>query len=61
MHFLAKHGKTYATKNDMNSRYEIFAENFDKIEEHNANNEHFKKTINKFSDLTNEEFTHRYL
>jgi len=59
--FLAKHGKTYATKSDMNTRYEIFSDNYDKIEEHNANNEHFKKEINKFADMSEEEFTHHYL
>ncbi len=36
LNFLAKHGKTYATKNDLNSRFEIFSANYDKIEEHNA-------------------------
>jgi hypothetical protein len=59
--FLAQHGKTYATKDDVNTRFEIFSKNYDHIEEHNENNEHFKKAINKFADLTEEEFTHHYL
>lgn len=61
MSFLAQYGKTYATKSDLNTRFDIFSQNYDHIEEHNSNNEHFKKAINKFSDLTEEEFTNRYL
>lgn len=31
MQFLAKYGKTYATKNDLSSRYAVFAEHYDRV------------------------------
>ena len=31
MQFLAKYGKMYATKSDLNSRFEIFSSTYDKI------------------------------
>jgi hypothetical protein len=31
MHFLAKYGKTYGTKSDVNSRFAVFSDNFDRI------------------------------
>lgn len=61
MTFLAKYGKTYASKHDVNHRYETFSKNYDKIEDHNAKSEHFKMAVNKFADLTEEEFHTRYL
>lgn len=57
MQFLATYGRAYASKEDVNHRFETFSANFDKIKAHNENNEHFKMAINQFSDLTEEEFT----
>ena len=31
LQFLAKYGKTYATKSDMTSRFQTFSENYDHI------------------------------
>lgn len=31
MQFLAKYGKMYGTKTDLNSRYEIFSKTYDKV------------------------------
>ena len=31
LQFLAKYGKTYATKSDLNSRFEIFSEHYDRV------------------------------
>jgi hypothetical protein len=61
MNFLAKHGRSYASKHEVNSRFQVFSQNYDMIEEHNNNNMHFKKTINKFADLTDDEFHELYL
>jgi Cathepsin propeptide inhibitor domain (I29) len=35
MQFLARYGKTYASKNDMGNRFQVFSENFDRIKAHN--------------------------
>ncbi len=61
MHFLAKYGKMYATKSDLNTRYTIFSENYDKIQEHNsAPIERFTMGVNQFTDMTEEEFSKHY-
>ncbi len=61
MQFLAKYGKMYASKSDMSSRFQIFAENFDRIQAHNSAPEgRFKMGINQFADLSVEEFTSLY-
>ena len=54
MQFLARYGKTYASKNDISNRFNVFAANYDKIKEHNQKGT-YKMGINHFSDLTVEE------
>ena len=49
----------YSTKSDLNSRFETFSQNFDKVKEHNKA-ERFQMGINGFSDMTEEEFSARY-
>jgi hypothetical protein len=61
MEFLAKHGKTYATKSHLSTRYDIFAQNYRAIQEHNRNNAHYQMEVNKFADLSPEEFGELYL
>lgn len=53
--------KTYATKHEEQLRFEIFADNLDRIMRHesNPNRTHFL-AMNQFGDLTNEEFVARY-
>ena len=64
--FIRDFGRSYAGKDEHHERYEIFAANYDAIQEHNAKYEAgeegylFKKGINQFSDLTKEEFNARY-
>lgn len=41
MQFLAKYGKTYATKSEINSKFEVFSKNYDAIKEHNLKNPQF--------------------
>jgi hypothetical protein len=60
MEFLVKHGRTYATKHDLNHRFEQFSKNYDHIMEHNNNNEFVKYEVNQFSDMTEEEFSMHY-
>ena len=59
MQFLAKYGKMYSTKSDLNSRFETFSQNFDKVKEHNSG-ERYQMGINAFSDMTEDEFATRY-
>ena len=62
MHFLAKYGKTYATKSDVNTRFAVFSDNFDRIQAHNSiqAGEKFKMGINQFTDMTETEFSKIY-
>ncbi|CDW75654.1 gut cathepsin l-like cysteine protease [Stylonychia lemnae] len=60
LRFIAEHGKTYATKSHYHSKFETFAKNYQDIKEHNSVNEHFKKEINKFADMTVDEFNEEY-
>ncbi|OMO92541.1 hypothetical protein COLO4_17498 [Corchorus olitorius] len=55
--WMSKYGRTYANKAEKNKRFKIFKENFEYI--HNFNNERnktYKLSINKYSDLTHDEF-----
>ena len=61
MQFLAKYGKMYATKSDLNTRFEVFSQSYDKVKEHNSVQiERFQMGINAFSDMTEEEFASHY-
>jgi len=60
MQFLSKYGRSYASKEDVNHRFDTFSANYDKINEHNAQSEHLKMAINQFSDLTEEEFAQHF-
>lgn len=59
--FKSDYGKTYKNQVEETKRFSIFKDNLRKIEEHNAlyakGLVSYKKGINKFSDLTQEEFT----
>jgi hypothetical protein len=59
--FLAKYGKSYSTKSDLNARFSAFIANFEKVKAHNVKTvDGFKQGLNHFSDLSLEEFTERY-
>jgi hypothetical protein len=53
---LTKYGRSYASKDDFNMRFETFSKNFDMVESHNSQDKSFKMAINQFSDLSEEEF-----
>ncbi|CAK9136453.1 unnamed protein product [Ilex paraguariensis] len=54
--WLVKHGKAYNAIGEMEKRFEIFQDNLKFIDEHNAENRPYKVGLNKFADLTNEEY-----
>ncbi|KAI4296910.1 hypothetical protein L6164_036829 [Bauhinia variegata] len=59
--WMAKYGRTYADEVEKAKRLKIFKENLLYIENfNNAGNQSYKLGLNKFSDLTNEEFLDFY-
>ncbi|XVF79013.1 hypothetical protein PTKIN_Ptkin14bG0185100 [Pterospermum kingtungense] len=55
--WMAKHGKTYQNKAEKERRFKIFKANLEYVENFNsAGNRTFKLGINKYSDLTYDEF-----
>ncbi|KAM7520986.1 hypothetical protein LguiB_019948 [Lonicera macranthoides] len=59
--WLVKHGKSYNALGEKERRFQIFKDNYRFIDEHNAGNRTYKLGLNKFADLTNEEYRSRYL
>ncbi|CAN1810442.1 Senescence-specific cysteine protease SAG12 [Linum perenne] len=56
-----KHGKTYRDVAEKEERFLIFKDNVQRIEAFNNKGLSFKLGVNKFTDLTNEEFRSMYL
>ena len=60
--FVAKYGKSYASVQQMDEKYDAFKQNFEKIEAHNSFVDEdgtpapFRMGINQFSDMTEAEF-----
>jgi C1A family cysteine protease len=54
--FIAEYSKKYSSLDEFHYRYQIFKSNLDKISEHNAKQSSWTMAINKFTDLTPEEF-----
>lgn len=58
--YIAKHGKSFMSKEEHLERFEIFSDNLDKIEAHNARSDRgYEKGLNAFSDLSQEELVAR--
>lgn len=54
---MAKHGRTYKDNEEKQKRLQIFKDNFDFVNKvNNEGNRTYKLSVNKFADLTNEEF-----
>ncbi|KAJ0986762.1 hypothetical protein J5N97_005118 [Dioscorea zingiberensis] len=58
--WMFRHGKVYNGILD-EKRFEIFKDNLRFINEHNAGDHGYKLGLNRFADLTNEEFQEKYL
>ncbi|KAK2646849.1 hypothetical protein Ddye_022044 [Dipteronia dyeriana] len=55
--WMVRHGRNYLDSAEKDVRFQIFKENYENIEKfNNAGNNTYKLRINKFSDLTTEEF-----
>ncbi|PKI69701.1 hypothetical protein CRG98_009857 [Punica granatum] len=60
--WLARHGKAYNALGEKERRFEIFKDNLRFIDEHNAaENRTYSLWLNRFADLTNEEYRSMYL
>jgi|LauGreDrversion4_2_1035121.scaffolds.fasta_scaffold2880089_1 cathepsin F len=58
--YIAKYGKDYATKEEFDYRNSVFQNNLRHITEKNSRNDlSYTLGINKFADMTNEEFRKR--
>jgi C1A family cysteine protease len=58
-HYLAKYGKNYGTKEDMQVRQQLFANTYHDVMNHNmfkVKDTGYTKTINEFADLTAAEY-----
>lgn len=54
--WLVKHGKAYNALGEKEKRFDIFKDNLQFIDEHNSRNLSYKLGLNRFSDLTHDEF-----
>ncbi|MQL46416.1 hypothetical protein EI019_24660, partial [Escherichia coli] len=60
--WLVKHGKSYNAVDEKDKRFEIFKDNLKYIDEKNSlENRSYKLGLNRFADLTNEEYRTGYL
>ena len=60
--WLVKHRKNYNALGEKERRFEIFKDNLNLIDQHNSDeSQTFKLGLNKFADLTNDEFRSIYL
>ncbi|XP_047315507.1 cysteine proteinase COT44-like [Impatiens glandulifera] len=59
--WMAKHGKIYNKIGESDKRFNIFKDNLIFIDAHNSNNLTYKVGLNRFADLTNEEYRSLYL
>ncbi|CAH1442706.1 unnamed protein product [Lactuca virosa] len=54
--WIVKHGKFYNALGEKDKRFQIFKDNLKYIEEHNSGHHSYKLGLNKFSDLSIEEY-----
>lgn len=59
--WLVKHGKVYNALGEKDKRFEIFKDNLKFIDNHNSLNTTYKLGLNRFADLTNEEYRAKFL
>jgi hypothetical protein len=61
MDFVATQGRSFASKTHMDASYENFHQSYHKMIEHNSGDVPFKLGINHFSDMSESEFSSKYL
>ncbi|KAI3762984.1 hypothetical protein L1987_53429 [Smallanthus sonchifolius] len=54
--WVLKHGKNYHTLEEKEKRFQIFKDNLNYIEHHNSGDHSYKLGLNKFSDMSVEEY-----
>lgn len=59
--WLVKHGKVYNALGEKDKRFQIFKDNLRFIDDHNSQNRTYKLGLNRFADLTNEEYRSKFL
>jgi len=56
----AQYGVSYANAEEDAAKFTVFTQNYNKIMTHNSGNSSFRMALNKFADLTGEEFKSVY-
>lgn len=59
--WLVKNGKVHTTLDQKEKRFQIFKDNLKFIDDHNAENRTYKVGLNRFADLSNDEYRSKYL
>lgn len=59
--WVVKHGKVYNSVGEKEKRFRIFKDNLKFVEEHNAQKRTYKVGLNRFADLSNQEYHSKYL
>ncbi|XP_020202433.1 cysteine proteinase COT44 [Cajanus cajan] len=59
--WLVKHQKVYNALGEKDKRFHVFKDNLGFIQNHNAQNHTYKLGLNKFADITNDEYRAMYL
>ncbi|XP_065848309.1 cysteine proteinase mucunain-like [Euphorbia lathyris] len=59
--WMVRHGKTYNALGERERRFQVFKDNLRFIDEHNSENNTYRVGLNRFADITNEEYRSMYL
>ena len=59
--WMSVNGKSYTSATEMDYRMSVYSANVARIEAHNAGNHSWTMAVNKFADLTADEFAARYV